>query len=94
MSELKQKKSRISMKVLNQSAWLLLLMTYVLPYRVTDGFETRYGYPFAFLSTYGNEVGLTPIMSTSVNGMILLVDIVLIYYGVTLLMKVARIKHD
>jgi hypothetical protein len=45
---------KFSWKFFNWSAWIILVFTYTLPYQSADGFTTKYGYPFPFLTIYNN----------------------------------------
>ncbi|MBE3592140.1 MAG: hypothetical protein PWP18_684 [Thermoanaerobacter sp.] len=69
----------------NWAAWLTLLLAYVLPYQSTDGFAIHYGYPFAFLTTYNDNLlkaKITLLTSTSFNMGIFAIDVVIIYFAI------------
>lgn len=71
---------KFNKKFFNWSAWIILLITYVLPYQSTDGFATKFGYPFAFLTVYKTSAGHTLLMSQSLNILILTINILIVYF--------------
>lgn len=70
---------KIDLKRLNISAWLVIISTYLLPYRNSDGFETVIGYPIPFISVYDVPIGSTPFNSMYINILALLLNVVIIY---------------
>jgi hypothetical protein len=67
-------------KFFNWSAWITLLITYVLPYQSTDGFVTKLGYPFPFLTVYKTSAGRSLLMSQNLNVFILAINILIVYF--------------
>lgn len=71
---------KFNKKLFNWSAWIILLITYVFPYQSTDGFATKFGYPFAFLTVYKTSPGRTLLTSQSLNVLILIINILIVYF--------------
>lgn len=65
---------------LNWSAWITLILTYVLPYQSTDGFATKFGYPIPFLTTHDVPIDTTLLKSLDVNILSLAIDIMIVYF--------------
>lgn len=64
----------------NWSLWITLLSTYVLPYKSTDGLSAKYGYPFPFFTVHNtNRIGLTLLMSNTIDVVLLAADILIVY---------------
>ena len=70
----------INKKFLNWSAWITLLMTYILPFQSTDGLATKFGYPFSFLTVYKTSVGTSLLTSQNINVLVLALNIMIIYF--------------
>ena len=73
---------KFNRKYFNVSAWITVIITFVLPYQSqsSDGFSTYFGYPLAFLTVYDNSVGKTLMTSTHTNILVFLIDIFIIYF--------------
>jgi hypothetical protein len=72
----------------NLSAWLMVIITYILPYRYSDGFETSFGYPIPFLSVYDIPIERTPLMSMNINALALIINIFAIYIIISFAIKI------
>ena len=70
---------KIDLKTLNISAWIIVISTYLLPFREYDGFETSIGYPIPFISVHDVANGSAPFSSMYVNVFALLLNIVIVY---------------
>lgn len=84
---------KLNLKILNWSAWILLFLTYILPYRYTDGFETSFGYPIPFVSIYDIPIDSTPFMSMSVNALAIIFDVLIVYLVISMVMKLWNRFH-
>jgi hypothetical protein len=85
----------------NWSLWITLLSTYVLPYQSTDGFVAKYGYPFPFFTIHNtNRIGLTLLMSNTIDVVLLAIDIFIVYlviyfiYAILIKRKSVHDKND
>ncbi len=81
---------KIDLKRLNISAWLIVISTYLLPFREYDGFETSIGYPISFISVHDVPNGSAPFSSMYVNVLALLLNVVIVYIilnAITLIWK-------
>ena len=87
---------KFNKKYLNWSAWITVLLAYVLPYRSTDGFATTFGYPFPFLTTHKTSINISLLMDESINPLYLALNILIIYllinftYGYLVKMKINK----
>lgn len=73
-------KERINFKILNQAAWISLLLTFITPYELnSSGFKT-WGYPVKYFTTYKfPQDSSTLLFSTSTNLLGLISNILVIY---------------
>lgn len=71
----------LNKKFLNWSAWLTLMITYVLPYhsQSTDGLSTYFGYPFSFLTVHSRSINTSLLMTETINLLSLTLDILILY---------------
>ncbi|WP_415321589.1 hypothetical protein [Clostridium perfringens] len=73
-------KEIINFKILNQAAWISLLLTFITPYELnSSGFKT-WGYPVKYFTTYEfPQDSNTLLFSTSTNLLGLISNILVIY---------------
>ena len=78
-------KERINFKILNQAAWISLLLTFITPYELSSsGFKTQ-GYPVKYFTTL--------LFSTSTNLLGLISNILVIYIMInTFILLKERLK--
>ena len=76
-------------KILNWSIIIILLITYIIPGKSSDGFAFNYGYPFRFFTMYNTEINaektLFDLTSINIGGFIL--NILIIYYLLNIINK-------
>ena len=83
---------KVNFKLLNISAWLVIISTYILPSQNFGGFTTKFGYPFSFLTVYDTPLKHTLLSSCYINIFGLALDIMVFYFTITLLNNL-YIKH-
>lgn len=66
-------------KILNAALWIEVLLTYLLPFHVTDDFQYQAGFPMSFITVYDTKIGVNPFMSMHLNPMGLLFDVIVIH---------------
>lgn len=73
---------KVNKKLLNWSAWITLLIAYVLPYKSqsTDGFATYFGYPISFLTVYKTSINTSLFMTERINLFTLAINILILYF--------------
>lgn len=72
---------KFNKRFFNWSVWVTLLLTYILPYQSTDGFATKYGYPFSFFTVYNTKmIKISLLSSNSINALLLAIDILIVYF--------------
>ncbi|BDC01415.1 TPA: hypothetical protein ACF2DS_000905 [Clostridium perfringens] len=88
-------KERINFKILNQTAWLSLVLTFITPYELSSsGFKTL-GYPVKYFTTYEFPQDSTTLLSstsTSILGLISNILIIYIVINIFILLKKRFIK--
>ena len=89
-------KERINFKILNQAAWISLLLTFITPYELnSSGFKT-WGYPVKYFTTYEFPQDSTTLLSstsTSILGLISNILIIYIIINTFILLKERFIKN-
>ncbi len=80
----------LNLKKLNLSAWIVLLISYVAPYRVEETGRKLFGYPFAFIKFNAWNDSRVPLMSSSFDLFMFVIDILVIYLLVSGLKKIFR----
>ena len=88
-------KERINFKILNQAAWLSLVLTFITPYELdSSGFKT-WGYPVKYFTAYEFPQDSTTLLSstsTSILGLISNILIIYIVINIFILLKKRFIK--
>lgn len=79
---------KLNKKILNVSAWIVVLLTYLLPTFNYQKNELKFGYPIPFLTIHNKEIQRTLLTSFNLNLVILTIDIVAVYFIVNLIIKV------
>lgn len=80
----------LDLKTFNACAWIIVLITYVMPGRLDQSSRKIYGYPFSFL-TYSGENGLnSPLQSFGFDILIFLIDILVLYFIIINLKKIKK----
>lgn len=73
-------KERINFKILNQAAWLSLILTFITPYELdSSGFKT-WGYPVKYFTTYEFPQDSTTLLSSTSTSILGLISNILIIY--------------
>ncbi len=70
---------KFNWKILNAALWIEVLLTYLLPFQVTDDFQYQAGFPMSFITVYDTKIGVNPFMSMHLNPMGLLFDVIVIH---------------
>ncbi|BDU91685.1 hypothetical protein [Clostridium perfringens] len=73
-------KERINFKILNQAAWISLLLTFITPYKLSpSGFKT-WGYPVKYFTTYEFPQDSTTLLSSTSTNLLGLISNILVIY--------------
>ncbi len=70
---------KIDWKRFNLACWLEIILSYFLPFKVTDAFQYQIGFPSPFLSVYATQPGTSPFTSMHLNPLGFLFDAIVIY---------------
>ena len=82
---------KISWKVLNFAVYYELLLSYFLPFKIVNKYEYQVGFPFPFLTVYDKAIiHINPYQSMLLNGWILLLNLVIIYFVTVLIIKLYK----
>lgn len=74
-------------KLLNISFWSVLILTLIIPNGKIDNPGMSYGFPFNFLTFYGQGYSNLLIKSISINILIMIIDVIIIYLVIKLALK-------
>ena len=58
---------KINWKILNLAFWIEIILSYLLPFKITDNFRYQVGIPIPFISVYATRFSISPFMSMHVN---------------------------
>ena len=76
-------KERINFKILNQAAWISLLLTFITPYELSpSGFKT-WEYPVKYFTTYEFPQDSTTLLSSTSTNLLGLISNILVIYIIT-----------
>lgn len=78
---------KINWKIANLALWIEIILSYILPFKVVDNFQYKVGVPVPFITIYNTAVGFSPFTSMLLNPVGLLVNIVIIYFILSLCIK-------
>ena len=73
-------KERINFKILNQAAWISLLLTFITPYELDSSGFKNWGYPIKYLTTYEFPQDSTTLLSSTSTSILGLISNILIIY--------------
>ena len=83
---------KFNKKIFNMSAWIVVLLTYVLPSHNPGEFGSKFGYPFAYLTIYDNSLNKTLLSSFYLNVGILIINILIVYFIIYIVQKLLTKK--
>ena len=78
---------KMNWKILNLAFWVEIILSYLLPFKVTDNFQYRVGIPIPFISVYAAGLSTSPFMSMHFNPLGLLFNGIIIYLLIILCTK-------
>lgn len=70
---------KINWKILNIAFWLEILLAYLLPFEVADGFKYQAGFPLSFITVYDRAKGVNLFSSMQLYPLAFLANAALIY---------------
>ncbi|MEC0238208.1 hypothetical protein P4H71_28240 [Paenibacillus kribbensis] len=80
---------KINWKVMNLSAWIVIIVAYVYPFRFVDN-VTKVGFPISFLTVYGKEWRTNLLMSFDIDLGRLIINIAIVYLVITVLVRIYK----
>ena len=84
----------IDWKILNAALWIEVALSYVLPFRVIDGFQYKAGFPTPFLSIYNTEMNVSPLMSMNFNFLGFVFNGIVIYLILSFTVRLYRKRKN
>lgn len=82
---------RINWKALNFSVYFEILVSYFLPFKITDEYKYQVGFPFPFLTIYNKPIiHANPFLSMHLNEFSLAINLVIIYFATILLLNLYK----
>lgn len=79
---------KINWKILNLALWIEVILSYLLPFKVTDNLSYQVGSPVPFITVYAAELHINPFMSMHLNPIGLLFNAIIMYLILSALLKV------
>lgn len=70
---------KINWNLFHSSLWIEIVLSYFLPFKVTNDFQYQAGFPMSFLSVFDTKWGRSPFLSMHLNPLVLLLDVFVIY---------------
>ncbi len=70
---------KINWKLFHSALWIEIVLSYFLPFKVTDNFQYQVGFPISFLSVYDTKPAVNPFLSMHLNPLGLLLNVFIIY---------------
>jgi len=77
-----------NIREMNICAWLVLVITYVTPYRQINSNLFIYGYPFAFFEVHTRSQSTIPLMSNLLSLLPFFLDILIVHFVLVVIRKV------
>lgn len=78
---------KINWKILNAAFWIEIVLSYLLPFKVTDAFQYQVGFPIPFITLYDAKLNTNLFTSMHLNPISLLVDGIVIYVIISFCIK-------
>ncbi|MGG7142909.1 hypothetical protein ACQPVP_05535 [Clostridium nigeriense] len=85
---------KFNKKIFNMSAWIVVLLAYLLPSHNYGEFAKNFGYPFAYLTIYDNSLNKRLLSSFYINLGTLLINILIIYFIIYVVQKLLTKKDN
>lgn len=82
--------SRINWKLINLSAWLVVILSYVLPFERDDFIGIHAGFPLSFMTIYEIEGQRNLLSAYRLDLLVFLLDVVLIYAASMVCLRLYR----
>ncbi len=78
----------MNLKILNSAFWIEIIISYLLPFKITENSQYQVGVPIPFISVNASGFGISPFMSMHLNPIGLLINGIIIYLLIIFCMKV------
>lgn len=70
---------KVNWKILNLAFWIEIILSYLLPFKITDSSQYQVGVPIPFIFVYATGFNISPFMSMHFNPLGLLFNGILVY---------------
>ncbi|MBO5474837.1 MAG: hypothetical protein J6A08_13790 [Lachnospiraceae bacterium] len=82
---------KINWKILIFSFYFEIVISYFLPFKITDEYKYQVGFPFPFLTIYNKPIiHANPFLSMHLNEFSLAINLVIIYFATILLLNLYK----
>lgn len=81
---------KVNWKIVNLAFWIEVILSYFLPFTVTDNFRYQVGFPIPYISVYSDSLSINPFMSMHLNPLPLLFNVIIIYGIITICIKALK----
>lgn len=82
---------KINWKILNFSFYFEIVISYFLPFKITDEYKYQVGFPFSFLTVYDKSIiRVSPFLSMDLNGLGFAADLIIIYFAMILVHNLCK----
>lgn len=93
--KVKKISENINWKLLNLAFWIEIILSYLLPFKITDSSQYQVGFPIPFIHINASGLSISPFMSMHFNPLGLLFNGIIIYLMITFSIKIyQKIKHS
>ena len=70
---------KIDLRILNLAFWIEIILSYLLPFKITDSSQYQVGIPIPFIYISSTEIRISPLMSMHLNPLGLLSNGIIVY---------------
>ena len=78
---------KMNWKILNLALWIEIILSYLLPFKITDSSRYQVGFPIPVIFVNATELSISPFMSMHFNPLGLLFNGIIIYLLIILCIK-------
>lgn len=79
---------KINCRILNLAFWIEIILSFLLPFRITDNSQYQVGFPMPFISVRATGFAINPLMSMAFNPLGLLCNGIIVYLMMIFCIKV------
>ena len=81
---------KINWKILNLAFWIEIILSYLLPFKITDSAQYQVGVPMPFIYMNATGFRISPLMSMHFNPLGLLFNAIIVYFMIIFCIKIYK----